>query len=263
MTKKAAANKVIDLAQRARELRVKKALAGKGPSSQAIKAMLLGLHYLHGDALERNPSKAARFFATAAQGGSTQARHELALLHLKGEAVDYDPDYAVSLLLSASEDGYTASSIALAELYIFGRHCPPDSGKALLLLHQVVSEDEPAAMYYLAYLHDKDPQLQNSFEAAYWYRRAAEHGHFKSQIRLASLYATGDGVPQSLATAEAFLDVALQSTSKQDPRFLLWQSESLAGQPETEFVARALIKAAADLQYAPAKRLLLQRGWRR
>lgn len=260
MTKRAASN-LINFSQRVRELRMKRALDKTVAGPEAARAAALGLQYLNGEGVMRDAAKAAGFFAKAAKAGSAQAKRELALLHLEGEAVAYDSGYAIQLLKSASDDGHVASTISLVELYIFGNHCPRNPDKALELLHLVVSENEPAAMYYLAYIYDKDAQLNDPFEAAYWYRRAAEHGHFKSQIRLASLYATGHGVPHCLETAEAFLDVALESTSEQDPRFLLWQGERLEAQPETEFVAHALIRAAAAMRYTPAQRLLLQRGW--
>jgi len=227
--KKKQGNNVIDLAERARVLRRKKAAAQAAAESEAERA---------------------------------RAYYELAKQYLDGESKEYDPRQAMALLEVACGDGHTASTILLIELYIFGKHCPKDTDKALELLRVIVTENEPAAMYYLAYIYDKDPQLHDTYEAAYWYRRAAEYGHFKSQIRLASLYATGTGVPCCQQTAEAFLDVALESCSQQDPRFLLWQGQRLVSQPETEFVAQALIKAAAAMQYTPAQRLLLERGWR-
>ena len=260
MTKRPA-NNLINLAQRARELGRMSTLSNKAANSEATKAVALGLLYLHGEAVERNPAKAAAFLAKAAKGGIAQARHELALLHLKEEGVEYDAEYAIRLLQSASDDGYVASSVSLAELYLFGSHCPRDTDKAVELLYQAVSENEPAAMYYLAYIYDREPEFLNSFEAAYWYRRAADYGHFKSQIRLAALYATGSGVPLCLETARAFLRVAMESSGQQDPQFMFWQGKRLVAQPETEFVAKALIKAAAAMKYSPAQRLLLQRGW--
>lgn len=260
--RKANSDNVIVLSQRARDLRLKRAQRPNVARPEAERAAAQGTIHLRGEAVKRDPAKAARFFATAAAGGIAAAKRELALLHLKGEGVEYDPGYAIGLLQSASDEGHTASSISLAELYIFGKHCPRDAEKALSLLHLLVFENEPAAMYYLAYIYDRAPGHQNPFEAAHWYRRAAEHGHFKSQLRLAVLYATGKGVPQCRETAEAFLAVALESSHQQDPRFLLWQSERLAALPETEFVAQALIKAAAAMHYTPARRLLLQKGWR-
>lgn len=65
-----------------------------------------------------------------------------------------------------------------------------------------------------------------------------------------------------LDTAEAFLEVALESMTQQDPRFLLWQGERFVERPETEFLAHALIKAAADMQHTPAQRSMLAHGWR-
>jgi TPR repeat protein len=257
-----APDNLIDFRQRASELRIKGAQTGKVSSFEASRALAFGMMHLNGEGVSRDPAKAAPFLETAATGGIAQARHELALLHMAGISVPYDPDYAWHLLQKASDDGYVASTIALAEFYIFGKHCPKDIEEALELLYVAAAKNEPAAMYYLAYVYDKEPDYSNSFEAAYWYRRAAEYGHFKSQVRLASLYATGQGVPLCLDTAEAFLEVALESKLQQDPRFLLWQGEHFVAQPETEFLAHALIKAAADMQHTPAQRSMLQHGWR-
>lgn len=260
--KKTPSDNLIDFKQRASDLRIKGTLTSTVSSLEATKAAAFGLMYLNGEGVARDPSKAAKFLTTAAKGGVVQAKHELARLHIEGISVPYDPDYAIQLLQSASGDEYVPSTIYLVELHLFGKHCPKDTDAALEQLYLAAGKNEPAVMYYLAYIYDKDPDYSDPFEAAYWYRRAAEHGHFKSQIRLASLYATGQGVPLCLDTAEAFLDVALESTTEQGPRFLLWQGERFVAQPETGFLARALIKAAADMQHAPAQRLMLQQGWR-
>ena len=253
---------LIDFRQRASELRIKGATTGAVSSFEASRALAFGMMYLNGEGVVRDPSKAARFLTAAAKGGVAQARYELARLHVEGLSVPYDPEYALKLLQSASDDGHVASLVYLAELRLFDTHCTKDVDAALELLYVAAAESEPAAMYYLALVYDKDPEHCNSFEAAYWYRRAAEYGHFKSQIRLAALYATGQGVPHCLDTAEAFLEVALETKTEQDPRFLLWQGECLVKQQETEFLAQALIKAAADMQHPPAQRSMLAHGWR-
>jgi hypothetical protein len=259
---KVSGNNLINFKQRTSELRIKRTQTETVYPFEATRALAFGMMYLNGEGATRDPSKAARFLETASKGGIAQAKHELAQLHIEGVSVPYDMDYAFLLLQRASDDGYTASTICLAELYLFGKHCPKDINEALELLYSASAKNEPAAMYYLALIFDKDPEHNNSFEAAYWYRRAAEFGHFKSQIRLASLYAVGQGVPHCPETAQAFLEAALESTNLQDPRFLLWQGEHFVEQPETEFLAHALIKAAADMQHTPAQRSMLQHGWR-
>lgn len=259
---RAAAAKVIDFQQRSSELRIKGIVSSVVSQFEATKCLAFGLIHLRGDGVPRDLVKAAKLLETAAQGGVPQAKHELAKLHLEGALAVCDWEYALTLLESAAEDDYLPSLTYLAELHIFGKKCPKDLDKALNLLYRAAGDNDPAVMYYLAYIYDTDPQHKNAFEAAYWYRRAAEHGHFKSQIRLASLYATGAGVPRCPDTADAFLEVALESATEQDPRFLVWQGERFAGRPETTFLARALIKAAADMQHTPAQRLMLQHGWR-
>lgn len=258
----AANRNLIDFKQRTSELRQKGLLSSSVSAFEATRALAFGMMYLSGEGVVRDPAKAAGFLETAAKGGISQARHELAQLHMEGVAVPYDPDYARLLLEGACKDDYVPSMVHLAEMYLFGKHCPKDIEEALELLYSAAAKNEPAAMYYLALIYDKEAEYQNSFEAAYWYRRAAEYGHFKSQIRLSALYAVGLGVPQCQETAEAFLDVALESLDEQDPRFLLWQGEHFVAQPETEFLAQALIRAAAHMHHTPAQRVLLQQGWR-
>jgi uncharacterized protein len=253
---------LIDFKQRASELRIKGASKGAVSAFEASRALALGLMHLNGEGVTQDSAKAAPYLATAASGGIAEARYELARLHLDGTYVPHDPDYAIHLLQRACDDGHVASTIFLAEHYLFGKQCPKDVEQALELLYSVIGKNEPAAMYYLALVYDKEAEYRNSFEAAYWYRRAAEYGHFKSQIRLAALYATGQGVPQCFDTAEAFLEAALESGAEQDPRYLYWQGEHFVEQPETEFLAHALIKAAADMQHTPAQRSMLQHGWR-
>jgi len=262
----AAAGKVIDLKERASQLRVKGMVSGAVSSLQATKALALGLMYLHGEGAGRDASRAAKLLTTAVQGSVPQAKHELARLHIEGEGVPYDPAYGIKLLQSASDDEYVPSMVYLAELYIFGQHCATDADAALELLYSaysIAADQEPAVMYYLGYVYDRAPDCRNTFEAAYWYRRAAEHGHFKSQIRLAALYATGTGVPHCVETSVAFLEVAMETARQQDPRFLLWQGERFIAQPETEFLAQALIKTAAEMHHTPAQRMMLQQGWAR
>jgi TPR repeat protein len=256
------ASKLIDFKTRSSELRKKGLLANSVSTFEATRALAFGMMYLTGEGVVRDLARAAEFFETGAQGGAPQAKHELAKLHLDGEHVPYDPDYARLLLQGASDDGYLPSTVFLAELFLFGKHCPKDIEEAMELLYSAAANNDPSAMYYLALIYDKDAEHVNSFEAAYWYRRAAEYGHFKSQIRLAALYAVGQGVPCCQDTAEAFLEAARESLGEQDPRYLLWQSENLVDQPETEFLAHALVKAAADMHHTPAQRVLMQRGWR-
>jgi hypothetical protein len=253
---------LIDFKKRASELRIKRTQTETVYPFEATRALAFGMMYLSGEGAPRDPAKAARFLETASKGGIAQAKHELAQLHIEGVSVPYDMDYALLLLKKASDDDYIPSTVCLAEIYLFGKHCPKDIDEALELLYSATAKNEPAAMYYLALIFDKDPDHGNSFEAAYWYRRAAEFGHFKSQIRLASLYATGLGVPLCPETAQAFLEAALETATTQDPRFLLWQGEHFVREPETQFLAHALIKAAADQQHTPAQRSMLQHGWR-
>ncbi len=63
--------------------------------------------------------------------------------------------------------------------------------------------DDPQAQFVLGSMYYKGSSgaRRDHAMAAYWYRKAAEQGHVKAQVNLASLYVDGEGVTQDYAEA--------------------------------------------------------------
>ena len=74
----------------------------------------------------------------------------------------------------------------------------PDVNRLWLPAHR----GDPNAQFQLGLLYGSGNGIAKSmFEAAKWYRRAADQGHAKAQAMLGMLFSSGQGVPQSETTA--------------------------------------------------------------
>jgi uncharacterized protein YbaP (TraB family) len=73
------------------------------------------------------------------------------------------------------------------------------------------AQGDADAQYSLGLVYELGKgRLQNSAEAAKWYRKAAEQGHLKAQVGLGALHARGEGVPQDLVRAYVLFDLAYE-----------------------------------------------------
>lgn len=116
--------------------------------------------------------------------------------------------------LAGSFSGSPASSTTEAEISDESTLLGQD--KLIAVLNQVVNTIQKQAVsaplpnvedQYATALHwikDKD----NHYQGARWFRKAAMRGHAKSQFYLGVLFAKGQGVPQSLFHAYAWLALA-------------------------------------------------------
>ncbi len=78
-----------------------------------------------------------------------------------------------------------------------------DEAEALRLLHHAagkkfVAAEESLGIFYAAGIGMAEP---NPGEALTWYRKAAQHGSVDAATNIATMYATGDGVPRDMDAA--------------------------------------------------------------
>jgi TPR repeat protein len=77
-----------------------------------------------------------------------------------------------------------------------------DYATALRQLNPLAAGGNPAAEFALGLLYDTGRGvMQNSIEAANWYRRAADQGFAEAENNLGALYSNGEGVPHDHAEA--------------------------------------------------------------
>jgi TPR repeat protein len=146
------------------------ALAGYAPAAQAM-----GLAYLNGHGVARDPALAAKWLATAAKAGLPVAENELGLLYKTGIGVMQDNLHAVFWFSKAAAQGLPAAENNFGTAFEFG-----------------------------------DGVTQDVAQAAQWYARAAQQGEPNAENNLGYLFFTGQGVPRDTSkSARLFAAAAL------------------------------------------------------
>jgi TPR repeat protein len=111
-TNKADLRRAVDLLRKAAEAEV--------PDAQHA----LGVLYLRGRSVERNPSEAARWFRRATENGNTAGEVEYAILLFNGEGVQKNEVLAARYFRRAAGRGNAIAQNRLARLYVVGRGLP-------------------------------------------------------------------------------------------------------------------------------------------
>lgn len=130
--------------------------------------------------------------------GSFMGTPRLARLYLSEDHLDQDLARAERLLLHAADGGDLDSQRLLASEYASGKRLKRNPTAALHWLkmaEQNGSSSKLQDQFQLGcfYEHDSDDAPKYS-EAIIWYRKAADHGHYRSLKSLGSLYESGCGV---------------------------------------------------------------------
>jgi localization factor PodJL len=172
----------------------------------------LGIRYLEGRTLPRDPKMAARWFEQAAVQGLPIAQYRLAALYEKGTGVTRDVPLARAWYLKAANAG---------------------NARAMHNLGAMDAEDGGAGKPDYA-------------EAAHWFRRAGELGVRDSQFNLGVLYGRGLGVPQDLEQSWLWFSLASRqgdadAAKKRDEVAAKLDSKGLAAATKalTEFKGKA------------------------
>ena len=172
----------------------------------------LGIRYLEGRTLPRDPKMAARWFEQAAVQGLPIAQYRLAALYEKGTGVTRDVPLARAWYLKAANAG------------------------------------NARAMHNLAVMDAEDGGTgkPDYAEAAHWFRRAGELGVRDSQFNLGVLYGRGLGVPQDLEQSWLWFSLASRqgdadAAKKRDEVAAKLDSKGLAAATKalTEFKEKA------------------------
>ena len=182
--------------------------------------------YYAGKGVPQDFSMAANLYRKAADHGSPDARFRLAEMYYAGKGVPQDFSMAANLYREAAEFGSTKAlsqlarlaeqgnaemQMQLAEMHCSGKGSAQDSSMAVRLFcmaaEQGVQEAQtriirlaeqgiPEARFWLAEMYYTGKGLPQDFSmAASLFRKGADQGHAKSQLRLGLMLYNGVGVP--------------------------------------------------------------------
>lgn len=149
-----------------------------------------------------------RLIQRAADAGSSEGQHRLALVFANGEAgVPRNDSRAAELFEKAAEKGHRRAQLNLGTLYFRGRGVPRDLIQARAWLEKAAADGDPYATYALgrAMSESAPPAAADPVRAADLFRRAAEKGHMLAALRYGMALSEGAGVKKDTIAAERWL----------------------------------------------------------
>ena len=183
-----------------------RALASSDPDAEA---------WLGAVQLDRGADREGlRHIQHAAEAGSSEGAHRLALVYAQGLAgTPRDEKRAAELFEKAAAAGHVRSQINLGILYMRGQGVPADLIQARAWLEKAAAGGDPQALYTLGRaLSDSAGQaVADPVRAADLYRRAAEKGNALAGLRYGLALSEGNGVKRDPAAAQRWLMQAQES----------------------------------------------------
>lgn len=149
-----------------------------------------------------------RHIQRAADAGSSEGAHRLALVHAQGLAgTPRNEGRALELFLKAAAAGHTRAQINLGILYMRGLGVPRDLVNARAWLEKAAASGDPQALYTLGRAMDEGSEqvAPDPVRAADLYRRAAEKGHALAGLRYGLALSEGVGIKRDVAQAQKWL----------------------------------------------------------
>jgi len=142
-------------------------------------------------------------YLAAANKGKAHARFMLGLLYLEGRGVQKDPVQASKWIKMAANQGLTKAQLAMGLLYYRGyANTAPTQKKAMYWFAKAAEQGVPEAQYSLGLIYASNINGEkNDLEALKWWHKAATQGYAKAQHNLALMYLNGTGVKANRDTS--------------------------------------------------------------
>lgn len=218
--------------------------------------MLLGLAYLTGTGVKRQPDEGMRLLNMAAEQGYADAEYELAEVLFQRAATHLQ---AIALFEAAANHGQIRAQFRLGQLYKAGevgrsgsrsstahRDTAPHLKIAFEWFHKAAEHGDIEALFEQGQMHAQGLGTKQDFEAAAeCYQQAAEKGHAKAAFNLGFLFAHGQGVEQDdvrayqwyriseltgYALAKSSAALCLKRLNQNEKELAEWRAESFLTQ---------------------------------
>jgi TPR repeat protein len=171
----------------------------------------LGLMYVKGDGVAKDPAMAVQWFTKAAQQGLARAQNNLGVIYEDGNGVVKDDGEAVKWFRAAAEQGFARAQNNLATKYLNGEGVAKDSVEAVKWFEKSAEQGFPDAQFNLGVMYDNgDGTTNDPVEAAKWYRKAAEQGFAHAESSLAADLFNGEGVAKDPVEAVNWFEKAAE-----------------------------------------------------
>jgi TPR repeat protein len=185
--------------------------------------LLLGRFYKDPAWGKVNYPQAIYWLDSAAKKGDWEAANILGMMYVQGQGTAKNHEKGLEWLSKAASAGLPSAQLYFATCLEEGIGGPAKPEQALIWYQLAAAKGEVEAMLRLGdwyFSRSLKPQktaetqaqiLSDRAIAAYWYKMAAEEGHPIAQTKLASQYASGDGLSKDLDEAAGwYQEAALQ-----------------------------------------------------
>ncbi|GFE57603.1 tetratricopeptide repeat protein [Geobacter sp. AOG1] len=142
----------------------------------------------------------------AANRGNAAARNTLGLMYLIGDGVPKDPAQEIRWYRAAAAGGDSRASFMLSLMYYHGDGLPRDLGEAARLMQVAAERGGARAEFFLGTFYYHGTGIpQDKGQAAFWIGKAAEKGYAEAQHAYGMMLLAGDGVPVDKTKAVGWL----------------------------------------------------------
>ena len=206
---------------------------------------------------QKDYSRAAELFKTAATSGYAKAQNYLGVCYEKGLGVTKSYEEAAKWYRKAADQGYADAQNNLGVCYKNGRGVTQSYEEAVKWYRKAADQGYADAQSNLGWCYKNGQGVTESYEEAVkWYRKAAEQGNAGAQCNLGFCYFYGRGVTQSYEEAVKWYRKAAEQGDKYAQCYLGWCYEN--GQSVTQSYEEAAkwYRKAADQGYQLAKDVL-------
>jgi len=148
----------------------------------------LGLMYLQGNGVDRNPGQAAGWLEKSANSGMPNAQYEVALLYQQGLGVRRNMKSAHRWFQKAAQQGHVRAQYELGTLYAEGKGTRRDYAEAARWFSRASREGLAEAHYSLGQIYENGLGVdRDQRKAAAYYRSALAAGSTLAAGKLARL----------------------------------------------------------------------------
>lgn len=133
-------------------------------------------------------AEAAQVWQKDAEAGEAASQRNLGLLYLNGLGVAKDPAQAARWFKAAAEQSFAPAAANLADMYLRGNGVPADRRRAAQYMRIAADGGLAESQHNLGIFYEHGVGLDKDEDTAvFWYKRAAAQGFSKSADRLAAL----------------------------------------------------------------------------
>lgn len=156
---------------------------------------------------KRSQRLAHKYYLEAANKGNPEAQHEMGISCYFGYGTDVSITDAIQWFEKASKSQYHQSWFQLAYTFL-DKSCEVyNSERGDYWVKRILKENNPDYFYELAHAYLDGERIEQSTKLAVkFFKNASELGCIDAKLRLAEIYATGEGVRKNIDLLNTYLE---------------------------------------------------------